>query len=695
MPLTPPPPPPTPKSDQVDNYHGTLVPDPFRWLEDAADPQVQAWTKAQNERTRAFLDQLPQREKIKARLTELWNFPRYEGIHKVGERYYFTKNDGLQNQAALYLQFGLEGKPRLLLDPNDFSEDGTVALMDQSYSKDGTKLAYALADSGSDWQQIHLLDVDSETPYEDVLEHCKFASIAWTADGCGFFYNRLSATENARGKTPQRWGDDTDLLSQVWWHNLGTPQSDDKLIYQNQDDPSLRYWPYLTEDKQYLVLSTSRGTDRRNGLYLRPVESDGEFLHLVEDGEAKFLSAGNQGSIFYFLTDLDAPLGRVIAIDVEKPERENWVEIIPEGVDALAEVAFWGDHLVVVTHHHAHNQIRIYSIEGQYLRDLSLPTMGTVLLLDGGQADPEFFFSFESFLYPRTIFRYDFSSGLLSHFGGTSLDFNVENYLTEQVFFASKDGTRVPMFLTHKKDLGKNADNPTILYAYGGFTISQTPFFSVWNLVWLEMGGIFALANIRGGVEYGEEWHQAGMLENKQNVFDDFIAGAEWLIDQGYTRTEKLAIEGRSNGGLLTSACMVQRPDLYGAVLCWVPVSDMLRFHKFTVGRFWTPEYGNAEENPEHFKFMYAYSPLHNVKKGVTYPPIIVTTGDTDDRVVPAHSKKFIAELLAKTAGDGPHLLRIDLKAGHKLGKPTYKLIEEHADVLAFATCSLGMEIDK
>jgi len=687
MPLSPTPPPPTPKSDQTDDYHGTLVPDPYRWLEDAAGPQVQAWTKAHNQRTRNFLDQFPELEKIKARLTELWNFPKYESIHKQGERYYFTKNDGLQNQATLYLQFGLKGKPRLLLDPNDFSADGTVALMSQSYSKDGTKLAYATAASGSDRQQIHLLDVDTETPYEEVLEHCKFASVAWTADGRGFYYNRLSETDDV-------WADVTDLLSQVWFHNLGTHQSTDTLVYQNPDDPGLRYWPYLTEDKQYLVLSTSRGTDRRNGLYLRKADSKDAFRHLVEDGEAKFQPAGNLGSTFYLLTDLDAPNGRVIAIDVENPARENWAEIIPEGTEAIANVGLCGDYLVVVKNQDAYHMVEIYNLEGQHLRDIPLPTMGTVELLEGGQADPEMFISFESFLYPRTIFRYDLETGEFAPFGESALDFDTDAYETEQVFYPSKDGALIPMFLTHKKGMEKNGENPTILYAYGGFTLSQTPFFNVWNLVWLEMGGTFALANIRGGTEYGEAWHRAGMLENKQNVFDDFIAGAEWLVAEGYTRTEKLAIEGRSNGGLLTSACMVQRPDLYGAVLCWVPVTDMLRYHKFTVGRFWTPEYGNAEENPEHFKFLYAYSPLHNVKESVEYPPIIVTTGDTDDRVVPAHSKKFMAELLDKTAGEEPHLLRIDLKAGHKLGKPTYKLIEEHADVWMFAAYALGMQID-
>ena len=693
MPLPPQTPPQTPKSNQVDDYHGTPVADPYRWLEDASDPEVQAWTKAHNERTRAYLDQLPALEKIKARLTELWNFPNYTGIHKAGGKYFVSKNDGLQNQSVLYKQNSLDAPPTTLIDPNTLSEDGTVAIFGQSYSKDGSLLAYSLSSSGSDWQAIHILNTETGEKFEEVLQWCKFTGISWTADNAGFFYNRLTEPTDV-------WGDDTDLRSQVWWHTLGTAQSADKLIYENHDDPSLRYWPYLTEDKQYLVLHTGRGTDRRNGIYLRRADSEGEFQRLFEDGEAKFEGAGNVGGTFYFLTDLETPNGRVIAVDVENPGRENWVEVIPEGTDALQNVALWSSHLITVSSHHAHNLIGIYSLGGQHLRDVSLPTMGTVELLEGGEQDPEFFFSFESFLYPRTIFRYDLETEELSPIGETPLDFDTENYETVQAFYESKDGAssdggvRVPMFLTHKKGLEKNGDNPTILYAYGGFTISQTPFFNVWNLVWLEMGGVFALANIRGGTEYGEAWHKGGMLENKQNVFDDFIAGAEWLIDEGYTRSEKLAIEGRSNGGTLTSACFVQRPDLYGAVLCWVPVTDMLRFHKFTVGRFWTPEFGNAEENPEHFKFLYAYSPLHNVKDGVAYPPIIVTTGDTDDRVVPSHSKKFIAEVLEKTAGDAPHLLRIDLKAGHKMGKPTYKLIEEHADVWAFAAHTLGMDVD-
>jgi prolyl oligopeptidase len=683
---TQPPPPKSHKSDVADNYHGTLVPDPYRWLEDADDPQVKAWTKSHNERTRAFLKRLPDLGKIKQRMTDLWDYPKYEHIHKAGGKYYISQNDGLQNQAVIYLHDRLWGTPTALLDPNTFSEDGTIALMQQSYSEDGSLLAYSLAASGSDWQEIHILNIETGEHYEEILKWTRFPGIAWQEDSGGFYYNRLSEPDDV-------WGDTTQLTSQVYWHAIGSPQFNDQLIYQNPADSELRYWPFLTDDKFFLVLHTSRGTDRRNGIYLRTVESTSTFQHLFEDGEAKFLYAGNIGRIFYFLTDLDAPLGRVIALDITNPDRENWSEIIPEDRDAISSAQLWGSNLVIVKLHDAHHQVKIYDLEGLLQWDVPLPTMGTVELLEGSQDDPEMFLSFESFLHPRTIFQVDLKKRDIKPIHEAPLDFSSESYQTVQVFYESKDGTRIPMFLTHKKELELNGQNPTILYAYGGFTLSQTPVFNVWNLVWFEMGGIFALANIRGGIEYGEAWHQAGMLENKQNVFDDFIAAAEWLIAERYTSTEKLAIEGRSNGGLLTSACMVQRLDLYGAVLCWVPVTDMLRFQKFTVGRFWTPEYGNAEENPYHFKFLYAYSPLHNIKDGGRYPPIIVTTGDTDDRVVPAHSKKFIARLLDASAGNGPYLLRIDLKAGHKLGKPIYKLIDEHVDVLAFAAHVLDMDV--
>ncbi len=671
----------TPKSETVDDFHGTPVPDPYRWLEEADDPLVKAWTEAQNRLTREYLDKIPALEKIKTRLTELWNFPKYETLSKAGGKYFFTKNDGLQNQAILYVQDSLDSNPRPLLDPNTLSDNGTVALIEQFYSKDGSILACMLAASGSDWQEIHLLDTTSGKKLDDVLQWCKFPTIAWKPDKSGFYYNRLPEPGTV---SPE----DQNHHVKVYFHALGTPQTSDTLIFENPADKTLRYYPEMTQDGVYLCLLTKRGTDRRNGIYLRPMESDGDFLHLVEDGEAKYDDVGNTGSTFYFLTDLDAPRGRVVAIDVENPRREHWEEIIPQGTDALDEIRLINQHFVLFKKHHAHSKISIHTIDGTHLRDIPLPGMGTATYLSGGQTDREFFFTFESFLHPVTIYRYDFESHKVTPFHDIPLDFDVDSYQTTQVFYPSKDGTQVPLFLTHRKGIELNSDNPTSLYAYGGFNISLMPFFTVWNLVWLEMGGVFALANIRGGDEYGEDWHQGGMLENKQNCFDDFIAAAEWLIENDYTRTEKLAIEGRSNGGLLTSACMVQRPDLFGAVLCWVPVTDMLRYHKFTLGHFWTFEWGNAEENANEFDYLYAYSPLHNVKE-VAYPPIIIPTADTDDRVVPAHSKKFIATLQEKNTGLNPILLRVDTKAGHKLGKPTYKLIDEHADVLAFAVQAL------
>ncbi len=677
--------PPSPKSNIVDDYHGTSVPDPYRWLEDANDAQTKTWTQAQNQLTRDYLDKIPALEQIKARLTELWNFPKFEMLIKAGGKYFFTKNDGLQNQAVLYVKDSLDSAPRQLLDPNTLSDDGTIALMEQFYSKDGDTLAYMLAASGSDWQEIHLLDTASGDKHEDVLKWCKFPTIAWKPDKSGFSYNRLPEP----GTVPP---EDQNHHVKVYFHQVGTPQSSDTLIFENPADKALRYYPFTSQDGEYLYLLTMRGTDRRNGIYLRSMESDGEFTHLVEDSEAKFAYVGNDKSTFYFLTNLDAPRGRVIAIDIENPDREHWVEIIPQEPDALEEVKLINQHFILFKKHHAHSKISIHTLDGSHLQDVSLPGMGTATYLSGGQNDLEFFFSFESFLYPITIFRYDFERDSLTPFEESPLGFDVESYETTQVFYPSKDGTQVPLFLTHHKGIELNGDNPTILYGYGGFNISQMPFFNVWNLVWLEMGGVFALANIRGGDEYGEDWHQGGMLENKQNCFDDFIAAAEWLIENDYTRTEKLAIEGRSNGGLLTSACIVQRPDLYGAVLCWVPVTDMLRYHKFTLGHFWTVEWGNAEENAAEFDYLYAYSPLHNVKD-VAYPPIIIPTADTDDRVVPSHSKKFVATLQEKNTGPNPMLLRVDTKAGHKLGKPTYKLIEEHADVLAFAVEALKMVI--
>ncbi len=673
------------QEDVVEDYHGMLVEDPFRWLEDPENPETKRWTAAQNSLTEAFLADEPAYQKIQDRLTELWRFPHYTTVYEKGERTFFTKNSGTQNQPALYMQQG-DDDPVLLVDPNTLSDDGTVALMVQSYTKDGKLLAYSLSESGSDWQRIKILDLDTLQHYEEELTYTKFPNMVWDAGKTGFFYNRLPDPDTV---APE----DRNNFRFVAWHTLGTPQSEDVKVFQHADK-TLGVYPVATDDNKYLVLWVYRGTDSRNGLYYRLFDGEGDFVRLFDVEEAEYALVGSQGDVFYIQTDLDAPNGRIVAVDLIRPERENWREVIPEGEDAIFDVSMVDNKLVVTTFHHAYHQIKYYDLDGNLLGDIPLPTLGTATPISGGQQDKRYYFSFASFLYPDTIFYFDLETETLVEFADDQgIDFDISDYVTSQVFYTSMDGTKVPMFLTHKKGIELDGNNPTILYGYGGFNIAQTPFFKVWNLTWFEMGGVFALANLRGGNEFGEEWHQAGMLDRKQNVFDDMHAAAEWLIENNYTRTEKLAIEGRSNGGLLTAACMLQRPDLYGAVLCHVPVIDMLRYHKFTLGHFWTPEYGNAEENAEHFEFLYAYSPLHNVKEGTLYPPVIVTTADTDDRVVPAHSKKFIATLQAEAAPYHPYLLRVETRAGHGLGKPISKLIEERTDVWAFAVKVLGMDV--
>ena len=671
------------KQDVVEDYHGKKVADPYRWLEDPESEQTLEWVNAENELTRKYVD-TEAREIIKARMTELWNFPRYSVPEKEGKRYFYTKNDGLQNQAVLYMQKSLDAEPVVLLDPNKLSEDGTVALRSERYNTDGTLMAYALSASGSDWQEIHVRNTDTREDTGDLLKWCKFSGIGWTKDSKGFYYNRFPDPSTVAEE-------DQNNFNKVYWHELGTPQSDDALVYEDENK-ELGFWPYTTEDGKYLVLYVYHGTDDRNGIYLRKTADKGDFLKLTMVGEAKFDPIDNIGSTFYFVTDLDAPRGRVIAVDMSKPQRENWREIIPQSENVVAFATMVADQFVVGYMKDAHHELEIFDKKGKHVNGIDLPTIGSVSGLSGKREDKEMFFGFTSYLYPYTVFRYDFKSKDLSVFRAPEVDFDASKYETQQVFFESKDGTRVPMFVTHKKGLKLNGQNPAVLYGYGGFNISMTPYFSISRLVWLENGGVFVVANLRGGDEYGEEWHQQGMLENKQNVFDDFIAAGEYLIDKGYTSKEKLAIEGGSNGGLLVAACMVQRPELYGAVVCRVPVIDMLRYHKFTVGRYWTPEYGNAEENPEHFDFMYAYSPLHNVKEGTTYPPTLITSADTDDRVVPMHAKKFAAELQAKDAGVNPILIRIETKAGHGGGKPTTKIIDEQSDIYGFLFRTFGMQ---
>jgi len=660
----------------IDDYHGVTVADPYRWLEDSNSAETKAWVKAQNRLTSRFLAAISERERIKHHLTNLWNYPRYSAPQKEGPRYFFMKNDGLQNQSVLCVQKTLEGEPSVVMDPNTLSKDGTVALANQAFSQDGALLAYGLSARGSDWQEVRIRRVDSRKDYDDVVKWCRFAGIAWKHDNTGFYYNRFPEP----GTVPK---EDECNYNRVYWHKLGTPQSEDRLIYERSDAKELGFFPHITEDGKYLLLHVYHGTDPKNRFYYREADSDGPFIRLLDEADARYDFIGNVGSVFYFNTDLKAPRGRIIAIDAEDPDRANWREILPQQDDVISFVTIVNNRLVVAWMHDVHHQLKIYNLDGTFVREIELPTLGSISDLNGKPQDTEMFFAFTSFLYPTTIFRYDFKSGALTLFRKSQIDFDPSGYETKQVFYHSKDGARIPMFLTHKRGIALTGNNPTLLYGYGGFHAEVTPFFSVSTLIWLERGGVYAVANLRGGSEYGEAWHQAGMLDKKQNVFNDFIAAAEWLIENKYTNPSRLAIQGRSNGGLLVAACMVQRPELFGAVVCQVPVTDMLRYHKFTVGRYWIPEYGNAEASLDQFKVLYAYSPLHNVKSGATYPPILVTTADTDDRVVPSHGKKFVAALQA-AGGKNPVLLRVDTKAGHGHGKPMSKIIEEQSDIYAF-----------
>jgi prolyl oligopeptidase len=665
------------QDDVVEDYHGTPVRDPYRYMEDPDDPRTTAWVDAQNRLSRAYFDGYPERQRTGERLEQLWNYPRYGLPERRGDRYFFAKNDGLQDQSVLYMVDTLDGDPRVLLDPNLLSEDGTAALSTQVLSDDGKLLAYGVSHSGSDWQEIFIRNVDSGQDLDDVIRWARFTGIAWKRDNSGFFYNRFPEP----GTVPD---EDLNNYSKVYWHRLGTPQSEDVLVYEWPDDKELGFHPFMTEDGRYLGLYVYRGTDPRNGLYYRQAGSDDEFVRLLEVEEATYNPIGNVGSVFYLHTDLGAPRGRVVAIDLERPERDHWIEIIGEQEDVINAVALVADHLVVQSMHNAYEVLRVHELDGQLAEELELPGIGSIGGISGRQQDKDMFFAFTSFVHPTTVYRYDFETRTITLFRESEISFDPEEYETRQVFYTSRDGTKVSMFLTHRRDLEPDGESPVLLYGYGGFNISLTPAFSVSRIIWLERGGVYAVANLRGGNEYGEEWHQGGTLERKQNVFDDFIAGAEWLVENRYTRPGKLAINGGSNGGLLVTACAVQRPELFGAVVAQVPVTDMLRYQHWTVGRYWVPEYGNAEEDPEHFRFLYAYSPLHNVKKNVPYPATLVSSADTDDRVVPAHAKKFIATVQEADAGTNPILIRVETKAGHGVGKPTTKMIEEQNDIYAF-----------
>src|SRR5437764_2578771 len=624
--------PPARKSDVVDDYHGTQVPDPYRWLEDPDAPDTRVWIDAENGITESYLAQIAQRVAIRERLTRLWNYPKYGApFHKAG-RYFFFKNDGLQNQSVLYKQTSLVADPELLLDPNVLSPDGTVALSTLAVSEDGRLLAYGTSASGSDWEELHVRDIAAARDRSDHLRWVKFSGASWTRDGQGFFYSRYPEVADKALTSVNRF-------QKVYYHRLGSDQTQDVLVYERPDQPDWGFNAEVTDDGRYAVLHVWLGTDRRNRVYYFDLKDPkhprvtGDVVRLLDDFDASYAFVGNDGPVFYFLTDLNASRKRVIAVDTRQPERARWREGIPPGADGLEEVHIIHDVFVTSAMHEASSRLRLYGLDGRPLSELVLPALGTVGSITGERPDAEMFYAFTSFLYPTTIFRDDFKTGTSSVFKAPQIDFDPSGYETQQVFYTSKDGTRVPMFITHRKGLKLDGANPTYLYGYGGFNISLTPSFSVATLVWLEMGGLYAVPNLRGGGEYGEEWHQAGMLDRKQNVFDDFIAAAEYLIAQRYTSTPKLAIAGGSNGGLLVGAAITQRPELFGAALPAVGVMDMLRFHKFTIGWAWVTDYGSADVAAQ-FPYLYKYSPLHNLKAGTCYPPTLITTADHDDPVV-------------------------------------------------------------
>ena len=669
----------------MDVIHGVRVADPYRWLEDIDSDETRAWIEAQNDLTFTYLNSIPLKEKIRRRMEELWNYEKFDVPVKYGGRYFFTRNDGLQNQSVLYWMESLEEEPRELLDPNGLSEDGTVALMEYSVSDDGKLLAYGVSASGSDWREWRVREVDTGRDLEDHLMWTKFTPAAWTPDCEGFFYSRFDPPEE--GMTFK----EANYNQKLCYHRIGATQSEDVLVYERPDHKEWRFRGYVTDDGRFLVITVTRGTLRENGVFYIDLE-DGEWevRELLKEFDSKYDFVGNDGTVFFFTTDLEAPMSRVIAVDLSDPLPSSWREVIPESRDSLRGVSFINDRFIAVYLHDVKSQILVYDMGGIQVGEVELPVIGSVTGFTGKRMDSETFYHLTGFTTPGTVYRYDAETGESSVFREPEIGFDPGEYVSEQVFYESKDGTRVPMFVCHRKGLKKDGNNPTYLYGYGGFNNALTPRFNVRNLVWIEMGGVFAQANMRGGGEYGKSWHEAGTKLKKQNVFDDFIGAAEWLIDRGYTSTPRLSISGRSNGGLLAGACLVQRPDLYGVVLPIVGVLDMLRFEKFTVGWGWVSDYGSVD-NPDEFKALLAYSPYHNIKPGTKYPPTLVTTGDHDDRVFPAHSFKFASALQEAQAGPSPVLIRIDSKAGHGMGKPSSKLIEEYSDELAFIAENLGV----
>jgi prolyl oligopeptidase len=670
----------TKKVDQVDDYFGTPVEDPYRWLEDDNSEETAEWVKQQNEVTFNYLSKIPYREKIKQRLSEIWNFPKYGTPFKKGDYYFMYKNDGVQNQSVLYILKNLNDEPKVLIDPNKFSNEGTSALSNFDVSNNGKYAAFSVSKAGSDWKEYYVMELPSGKILNDTLRWIKFSGAAWLGDG--FFYTRYDEPKKEAAFSGK------NEFAKVYYHRVGTTQSEDFLVYGDDKNPLNSFYAGTTDDENYVYMSETVSTSG-NALYMKK-SNDKNFIKIADGFEYDYDVIDNNNDLLLVLTNDNAPKGRLIAIDTKNPQRKNWKDIIPQKDDVLESVSICNNMLVVKYMKDVQSRLEVYDLNGNFKHEIKLPGVGIVGSFSAKRNEPLAFFSFSTFTAPTSIYKYDIEKNEVSLYKKPEIKFNSDEYETKQIFYTSKDGTKVPMFITHKKGLKLDGNNPTLLYGYGGFNISVTPAFSVSRAVFMEQGGIYAVANIRGGGEYGKEWHKAGTQLQKQNVFDDFIAAAEYLIKEKYTSSEKLAIEGRSNGGLLIGAVMTQRPDLFKVALPGVGVLDMLRYHKFTIGYAWATDYGTSDEEV-HFKNLIKYSPLHNLKEGVAYPATMITTGDHDDRVVPAHSFKFAATLQEKHKGKNPVLIRIDVNAGHGAGKPTSKQIEESADVLSFMLYNFGM----
>ena len=672
------------KTDTVDVYFGHQVADPYRWLEDDNSPETEAWVEAENKITFDYLSKIPFRNKLEEHLKEIWNYPKYRVPFKKGNRYFLFKNDGIQNQDVLYMMNDLEGEPELLLDPNTLSEDGTIALADVSVSKDGKYLAYSISSGGSDWNEIYVMEIDTRRLLNDHIEWVKFSGISWK--GNGFFYSAYDEP------------DEEDVLSgqnrfhKVYYHRLDTPQAEDLLVFNNPEKPLRNYHGYATEDEQFIIIVETESTSG-NALYAAKAGNIGKmkFKKLADGFDYDYMVIGHMGDELIVQTNDHAPKGKVIKIDMANPAPEYWLDLIPEKEDVLEMSGIIGGKIYTQYLKNASNRAYFYTLEGDFDRELELPGIGTITEINGEKNDRVAFYGFSSFTVPSNIYTYNVEEGTSELYKKSELDFNGDDYETHQVFFESKDGTQVPMFLVHKKGLKRDGNNPVLMYGYGGFNISLTPGFRISRMAFLEQGGMFVMVNLRGGGEYGEAWHKAGMKMNKQNVFDDFIYAAKYLIKEKYTSSEKLAIIGGSNGGLLVGACMTQKPELFRVAVPIVGVMDMLRYHRFTIGWAWASDYGRSDESEEMFQYLLSYSPLHNIKQGVDYPATLAITADHDDRVVPAHTFKFMATLQEKNSGKNPVLIRIETRAGHGAGKPTSKQIEEAADIYSFIMFNLGM----